>query len=76
MRVGLALLLVGFVMVGGYGLYTLLRVLISADDIHFLIRFGLPVIVIGVFVILVKALWDRLRERKGPDGRNYEEAQP
>ena len=40
-------------------------------------RIGLPTVVVGALVLLVKAIWDRLRERDGiADVRRYEEAQP
>ena len=76
MKLGLTLLLVGIVMVGGYGAYALVRFIVLTDEVPIIIRIGLPTIVIGALVLLVKAIWDRLRERKSADARRYEEAQP
>lgn len=76
MKLGLTLLLVGLVMVGGYGAYTLVRFIVLTDEVPIIMRIGLPTIVIGALVLLVKAIWDRLRERKSADVRRYEEAQP
>ncbi len=76
MKLGLTLLLVGIVMVGGYAAYALLRFIVLVDEVPIIMRIGLPTIVIGALVLLVKAIWDRLRERKSADVRRYEEAQP
>ncbi len=76
MKLGLTLLLVGLVMVGGYGAYALVRFIVLTDEVPIIMRIGLPTIVIGALVLLVKAIWDRLRERKSADVRRYEEAQP
>ena len=76
MKLGLTLLLVGIVMVGGYGAYTMVRFIVLTDEVPIIMRIGLPTIVIGALVLLVKAIWDRLRERKSADVRRYEEAQP
>ncbi len=76
MRLGLTLLLVGIVMVGGYAAYALVRFIVLVDEVPIIMRIGLPTMVIGALVLLVKAIWDRLRERKNADARRYEEAQP
>ena len=76
MKLGLTLLLVGIVMVGGYGAYALVRFIVLTDEVPIIMRIGLPTIVIGALVLLVKAIWDRLRERKSAAARRYEEAQP
>ena len=76
MKLGLTLLLVGVVMVGGYGAFTLVRFIVLTDEVPIIMRIGLPTIVIGALVLLVKAIWDRLRERRSADVRRYEEAQP
>ena len=76
MKLGLTLLLVGIVMVGGYAAYTLVRFIVFTDEMPIIMRIGLPTIVIGALVLLVKAIWDRLRERKSADTKRYEEAQP
>lgn len=76
MKLGLTLLLVGIVMVGGYGAYALVRFIVLTDEVPIIMRIGLPTIVIGALVLLVKAIWDRLRERKTAAVRRYEEAQP
>ena len=76
MKLGLTLLLVGVVMVGGYAAFFIVRSIVVTDDVNILIRIGVPTIVIGAFVLLVKAIWDRLRERRRADVRRYEEAQP
>ncbi|MYD36176.1 MAG: hypothetical protein F4X20_04000 [Dehalococcoidia bacterium] len=76
MKLGLTLLLVGIVMVGGYGAYTMVRFIVLTDEVPIIMRIGLPTIVIGALVLLVKAIWDRLRERNSADVRRYEEAQP
>ncbi len=76
MRMGLTLLLVGIVMIGGYAAYALIRFIVVTDDVPILIRVGLPTIVIGVLVLLIKVVWDALRERMRPGRRSYEEAQP
>ena len=36
----------------------------------------MPTFVVGALVLLVKAIWDRLRERNRSDARRYEEAEP
>ena len=76
MRLGLTLLLVGIVMVGGYAAYALVRFIVLVDEVPIIMRIGLPTMVIGALVLLVKAIWDRLRERKNAEVRRYEEAQP
>ena len=76
MRLGLTLLLVGIVMVSGYAAYALVRFIVLVDEVPIIMRIGLPTMVIGALVLLVKAIWDRLRERKNADVRRYEEAQP
>ncbi len=70
------LLLVGTVIIGGYGAYMLLRFIVLADEVPFLIRIGVPTTVIGALVVFVKSLWDMLRARHNPDVRRYEETQP
>ena len=76
MKLGLTLLLVGVVMIGGYGAYALLRFVILTDEAPIIMRIGLPTVVVGALVLLIKAIWDRIRERRNPDARRYEEAQP
>ena len=76
MRLGLTLLLVGTVMIGGYGAYALVRFIVLSDEVPIVMRFGFPTVVIGALILLVKALWDRLRARRIADTRRYEEAQP
>ncbi len=76
MKLGLTLLLVGIVMVGGYAAYALIRFIVLVDEVPIIMRIGLPTIAVGALVLLVKAIWDRLRERQSADARRYEEAQP
>ena len=76
MKLGLTLLLVGVVVIGGYAAYALVRYVVLSGDVPIPIRFGLPTVLIGAFVLLVKALWDRLRARQNAETRRYEEAQP
>ena len=76
MKLGLTLLLLGVVMIGGYAAYTLIRFIVLVDETPIIIRIGMPTVVIGALVLLIKAIWDRLRERRNADVRRYEEAQP
>ena len=76
MKLGLALLLVGVVMVGGFGAYMAIRMVVVSDDVNMFIRIGAPTMVVGALVLLVKAIWDRLREKSRPDAERIEEAQP
>lgn len=76
MKLGLTLLLVGIVMVGGYGAYALVRFIVLVDEVPIIMRIGLPTMTVGALVLLVKAIWDRLREKRSADVRRYEEAQP
>ena len=76
MKLGLTLLLIGAVVIGGYAAYALIRFVVLSGDVPIAIRFGLPTVVIGALVLLVKALWDRLRESRNADVKRYEEAQP
>ncbi len=76
MNLGLTLLLVGAVMIGGYAAYALIRFIVLVDEVPIIIRIGLPTFVVGALVLLVKAIWDRLRERSRSDARRYEEAEP
>ncbi len=76
MNLGLTLLLVGAVMIGGYAAYALIRFIVLVDEVPIIIRIGMPTFVVGALVLLVKAIWDRLRERNRSDARRYEEAEP
>lgn len=76
MNLGLTLLLVGAVMIGGYAAYALIRFIVLVDEVPIIIRIGLPTFVVGALVLLVKAIWDRLRERNRSHARRYEEAEP
>ena len=76
MNLGLTLLLVGAVMIGGYAAYALIRFIVLVDEVPIIIRIGMPTFVVGALVLLVKAIWDRLRERNRSAARRYEEAEP
>ncbi len=76
MNLGLTLLLVGAVMIGGYAAYALIRFIVLVDEVPIIIRIGMPTFVVGALVLLVKAIWDRLRERNRSNARRYEEAEP
>ena len=76
MNLGLTILLVGAVMIGGYAAYALIRFIVLVDEVPIIIRIGMPTFVVGALVLLVKAIWDRLRERNRSDARRYEEAEP
>lgn len=66
MRIGILPLFVGTVVIGGYAAYVLIRALIRSSDIPLPIQFGVPAIAAGAFVILIRALWNRLRSRPQP----------
>lgn len=67
MKLGLTLLLVGVVMIGGFAAYTLVRFIVLTDEVPIIMRIGLPTVVVGALVLLVKAIWDRLRQRRHAD---------
>ena len=71
MKLGLTLLLVGVVMVGGFAAYVLVRLIVLTDDVPIIMRIGLPTVVVGALVLLVKAIWDRLRQRRSADVHRY-----
>ena len=63
-RIGIVLILIGFLTLLGYGMYSLLVVIYSTEDIPFIIKLGVPVIIGGLMVLIVSIVRDRLRDRR------------
>ena len=63
-RIGIVLILVGFLTLLGYGMYSLLVVIYSTEDIPLIIRLAVPIIIGGLMVLIVSVVRDRLRDRR------------
>ena len=63
-RIGIVLILVGFLTLLGYGMYSLLVAIYSTEDIPFIIKLAVPVLIGGLMVLIVSVGRDRLRDRR------------
>ena len=63
-RIGIVLILVGFLTLLGYGIYSLLVAIYSTEDIPFIIKLAVPVLIGGLMVLIVSVGRDRLRDRR------------
>ena len=63
-RIGIVLILVGFLTLLGYGMYSLLVVIYSTEDIPLIIKLAVPVLIGGLMVLIVSVVRDRLRDRR------------
>lgn len=66
MRIGILPVFVGTVVIGGFAAYVFLRAMIRSPDVPVPIQFGVAAIVVGALVLVIKALWNRLRRRSQP----------
>ena len=48
----------------GYGMYSLLVVIYSTEDIPLIIKLAVPVLIGGLMVLIVSVVRDRLRDRR------------
>ena len=48
----------------GYGMYSLLVVIYSTEDIPLIIKLAVPVLIGGLMVLIVSIVRDRLRDRR------------
>ena len=63
-RIGIVLILVGFLTLLGYGMYSLLVVIYSTEDIPLIIKLAVPVLIGGLMVLIVSVGRDRIRDRR------------
>ena len=63
-RIGIVLILIGFLTLLGYGMYSLLVVIYSTEDIPLIIKLAVPVLIGGLMVLIVSVVRDRLRDRR------------
>ena len=72
-RIGIVLILVGFLTLLGYGMYSLLVAIYSTEDIPLIIKLTVPILVGGLMVLIVSVVRDRLRDRSNEKFRevNY-----
>ena len=63
-RIGIVLILVGFLTLLGYGMYSLLVAIYSTEDIPLIIKLTVPILVGGLMVLIVSVVRDRLRDRR------------
>ena len=63
-RIGIVLILVGFLTLLGYGMYSLLVAIYSTEDIPLIIKLAVPVLIGGLMVLIVSVGRDRLRDRR------------
>ena len=63
-RIGIVLILVGFLTLLGYGMYSLVVAIYSTEDIPFIIKLAVPVLIGGLMVLIVSIVRDRLRDRR------------
>ena len=63
-RIGIALILVGFLTLLGYGMYSLVVAIYSTEDIPLIIKLAVPVLIGGLMVLIVSVVRDRLRDRR------------
>ena len=69
MRVGIRPVFVIAVMIGGFVAYVIVRAVVLSSDAPVVVRFGVPVLAVGALILLIKALWNRLRRQAG--SRDY-----
>ena len=63
-RIGIVLILVGFLTLLGYGMYSLVVAIYSTEDIPLIIKLAVPVLIGGLMVLIVSVVRDRLRDRR------------
>ena len=63
-RIGIVLILVGFLTLLGYGMYSLVVAIYSTEDIPLIIKLAVPVLIGGLMVLIVSVGRDRLRDRR------------
>ena len=63
-RIGIVLILVGFLTLLGYGMYSQLVANYSTEDIPLIIKLAVPVLIGGLMVLIVSVGRDRLRDRR------------
>lgn len=63
-RIGIVLILIGFVALLGYGVYSLLVAIYSTEDIPLIIKLAVPILIGGLTVLIVSVVRDRLRDRR------------
>lgn len=63
-RIGIVLILVGFLTLLGYGMYSLLVAIYSTEDIPLIIKLAVPVLIGGLMVLIVSVVRDRLHDRR------------
>ena len=63
-RIGIVLILIGFLTLLGYGMYSLLVVIYSTEDIPLIIKLAVPVLIGGLMVLIVSVGRDRIRDRR------------
>ena len=69
-KMGAALLAIGGGVLAAYLLYRLLRLLYIEDDVSLIVQIATPVALIGILLLVVAVVWDRLRARRK---ENFEE---
>ena len=60
----IALILVGFLTLLGYGMYSLVVAIYSTEDIPLIIKLAVPVLIGGLMVLIVSVGRDRIRDRR------------
>ena len=63
-RIGIVLILVGFLTLLGYGMYSLVVAIYSTEDIPLIIKLVVPVLIGGLMVLIVSVGRDRIRDRR------------
>ena len=63
-RIGIVLILIGFVALLGYAVYSLLVAIYSTEDIPLIIKLAVPILIGGLTVLIVSVVRDRLRDRR------------
>ncbi len=63
-KAGLALLLIGIGVLILYWAYFVLLAIFSENDVPLVLKLAIPVTIIGMILLLVSVIRDRLRERK------------
>jgi len=63
-RIGIVLILVGFLTLLGYGMYSLVVAIYSTEDIPLIIKLAVPVLIGGLMVLIVSVGRDRIRDRR------------
>ena len=62
--IGIVLILVGFLTLLGYGMYSLVVAIYSTEDIPLIIKLAVPVLIGGLMVLIVSVGRDRIRDRR------------